>query len=59
MPDTSTEPMFSQHRSPFALLVNARSKRMLEIGKEHAHTVTTEKNRLQLFREVQLFLEER
>jgi len=41
----------------FPLLVNAPSKRMVEIG-EGTHTVIMEKNRLQLFREVQTFLEE-
>jgi pimeloyl-ACP methyl ester carboxylesterase len=45
-------------QSLFALLVNTPSKRMVEIG-EGTHTVIMEKNRLQLFREVQLFLEER
>jgi pimeloyl-ACP methyl ester carboxylesterase len=41
----------------FALLSNAASKRLVVIG-EGTHTVIMEKNRLQLFREVQLFLEE-
>jgi pimeloyl-ACP methyl ester carboxylesterase len=41
----------------FGLLVNAPWKRMVEIG-EGTHTVIMERNRLQLFREVQLFLEE-
>lgn len=41
----------------FALLQGAPRKRMIEIG-EGTHTVILEKNRLQLFREVQLFLEE-
>lgn len=41
----------------FALLKNAPVKRMVEIG-EGTHTVIMEKNRMQLFREVQLFLDE-
>ena len=41
----------------FALLKNAPVKRMVEIG-EATHTVIMEKNRMQLFREVQLFLDE-
>jgi pimeloyl-ACP methyl ester carboxylesterase len=41
----------------FGLLVNAPWKRMVEIG-EGTHTVIMEKNRLQLFREVQLFFDE-
>jgi hypothetical protein len=41
----------------FGLLKNAPVKRMVEIG-EGTHTVIMEKNRLQLFREVQLFLDE-
>ena len=41
----------------FALLKNAPSKRYVEIG-EGTHTVIMEKNRLQLFREVQLFIDE-
>jgi len=41
----------------FSLLVNAPAKRMVEIG-EGTHTVIMEKNRLQLFREVQTFLDE-
>ena len=41
----------------FALLKNAPSKRYIEIG-EGTHTVIMEKNRMQLFREVQLFLDE-
>ena len=41
----------------FASLKNAPIKRMVMIG-EGTHWVLVEKNRLQLFREVQLFLEE-
>jgi hypothetical protein len=41
----------------FPLLKNAPLKRYVEIG-EGTHTVIMEKNRLQLFREVQLFLDE-
>lgn len=41
----------------FGLLKNAPQKRRVEIG-EGTHTVIMEKNRMQLFREVQLFLEE-
>jgi pimeloyl-ACP methyl ester carboxylesterase len=41
----------------FAKLKNAPVKRMVMIG-EGTHSVVMEKNRLQLFREVQLFLEE-
>ena len=41
----------------FLLLKNAPSKRYVEIG-EGTHTVIMEKNRMQLFREVQLFLDE-
>ena len=41
----------------FPLLVNAPSKKMVVIG-EATHVVVTEKNRMQLFREVQLFFEE-
>ena len=39
----------------FARLKNAPWKRFVEIG-EGTHTVIMEKNRMQLFREVQLFL---
>ena len=42
----------------FPLLKNAPAKRYVEIG-EGTHSVIMEKNRLQLFREVQLFLDER
>jgi pimeloyl-ACP methyl ester carboxylesterase len=41
----------------FGLLRNTASKRLVIIG-EGTHTVIMERNRLQLFREVQLFLEE-
>ncbi len=41
----------------FPLLKNAPSKRYVEIG-EGTHSVIMEKNRLQLFHEVQLFLDE-
>jgi pimeloyl-ACP methyl ester carboxylesterase len=41
----------------FPLLKNAPGKRYVEIG-EGTHTVIMEKNRMQLFREVQLFLDE-
>jgi pimeloyl-ACP methyl ester carboxylesterase len=42
----------------FAKLTNAPYKRYVEIG-EGTHTVIMEKNRMQLFREVQQFLDER
>jgi pimeloyl-ACP methyl ester carboxylesterase len=41
----------------FPLLVNAPYKRYIEIG-EGTHTILMEKNRMQLFREVQQFLDE-
>lgn len=41
----------------FPLLINAAAKRLVLIG-EGTHTVVMERNRLQLLREVQLFLEE-
>ena len=41
----------------FPLLVNAPYKRSVTIG-EGTHSLMMEKNRLQLFGEVQLFLEE-
>lgn len=44
-------------REVFARLTNAPWKRYVEIG-EGTHTVMMEKNRMQLFREVQLFLDE-
>jgi len=42
----------------FARLVNARYRRMVEIG-EGTHTILMERNRMQLFRTVQQFLDER
>jgi esterase/lipase len=42
----------------FPKLVNADPKRLVVIG-EGTHSVLMEKNRMQLFREVQLFLDER
>lgn len=53
--DQDTPPYMS--RTLFGLLKNAPAKRMVEIG-EGTHTVIMEKNRMQLFREVQLFLDE-
>ena len=41
----------------FPLLVDAPSKRLVVIG-EGTHSVMAEKNRMQLFREVQLFFNE-
>jgi pimeloyl-ACP methyl ester carboxylesterase len=41
----------------FPLLVNAPSKRLVVIG-DGTHVILTEKNRLQLFREIGLFFEE-
>jgi pimeloyl-ACP methyl ester carboxylesterase len=41
----------------FPLLTNAQSKRYIVIG-EGTHTVIMEKNRMQLFKETQLFLDE-
>ena len=41
----------------FPLLVNADPKRLVIVG-EGTHSVINEKNRMQLFREVQLFLDE-
>jgi pimeloyl-ACP methyl ester carboxylesterase len=41
----------------FPLLVNAPQKRMVVIG-DGTHVVLTEKNRMQLFREVELYFEE-
>ena len=41
----------------FSKLVNARERRLVQIG-EATHIVLLEKNRLQLYREVQLFLDE-
>jgi pimeloyl-ACP methyl ester carboxylesterase len=42
----------------FAKLVNAPYKRYIELG-EGTHTIIMEKNRMNLFREVQLFLDEK
>ena len=42
----------------FAKLTNAPYKRYVEIG-EGTHTIVMEKNRMQLFREVQFFLDEK
>ena len=53
--DADTPPYMAQE--VFAKLKNAPVKRMVMIG-EGTHAVALEKNRLQLFREVQLFLEE-
>jgi len=53
--DRDTPPYMAQ--SLFPLLTNAPWKRHVLIG-EGTHSVMMEKNRLQLFREVQLFLEE-
>ena len=41
----------------FPLLVNAPAKRMVVIG-DGTHVILTEKNRMQLFREVQLYFDE-
>jgi pimeloyl-ACP methyl ester carboxylesterase len=53
--DQDTPAYMSQALLP--LLKNAPAKRYVEIG-EGTHTVIMEKNRMQLFREVQLFLDE-
>lgn len=53
--DQDTPPYMAQALT--GLLKNSPSKRRVEIG-EGTHTVIMEKNRMQLFREVQLFLEE-
>ncbi len=53
--DQDTPPYMAH--AVFGLLKNAATRRMVAIG-EGTHTVVMEKNRLQLFREVQLFLEE-
>jgi len=53
--DQDTPPYMS--RALFPLLVNAPEKRYVMIG-EGTHTVMMEKKRLQLFREVQAFLDE-
>jgi pimeloyl-ACP methyl ester carboxylesterase len=53
--DQDTPPYMS--RALFPLLVNAAEKRYVMLG-EGTHTVIMEKNRLQLFREVQGFLDD-
>jgi len=53
--DSDTPPYMSQ--ALFKLLVKAPRKRYVMIG-EGTHSVLMEKNRMQLFREVQLFLDE-
>jgi pimeloyl-ACP methyl ester carboxylesterase len=53
--DADTPPYMAQEI--FANLKNTPVKRMVMIG-EGTHSVVVEKNRVQLFREVQLFLEE-
>jgi len=53
--DQDTPPYMS--RALFPLLVNAPEKRYVMIG-EGTHTVMLEKNRMQLFHEVQAFLDE-
>ncbi len=54
--DADTPPSMAQ--ALFPRLSNAPYKRLVMIG-EGTHIVYTEKNRLQLFREVQLFLDEK
>jgi pimeloyl-ACP methyl ester carboxylesterase len=53
--DQDTPPYMA--RTLFPLLVNAPEKRYVMIG-EGTHSVIMEKNRMQLFREVQVFLDE-
>lgn len=53
--DRDTPPYMAQ--TLFPLLTNAPAKRLIMIG-EGTHTVIMEKNRMQLFDEVQLFLEQ-
>ena len=53
--DADNPPSMSQ--ALFALLTNAPCKRLVMIG-DGTHSVMIEKNRMQLFREVQLFLDE-
>jgi pimeloyl-ACP methyl ester carboxylesterase len=53
--DNDTPPYMAQ--AVFARLTNAPLKRYVVIG-EGTHTVLLERNRMQLFREVQLFLDE-
>ncbi|GJD99784.1 alpha/beta hydrolase [Methylobacterium isbiliense] len=47
----------SMRQTLFPLLVNAPTKRMVELG-EGTHTIVMERNRLDLFRAVQAFLDE-
>ena len=47
-----------QARGYFTKLVNAPYKRYIEIG-EGTHTIIMEKNRMQFFREIMNFLDER
>ena len=53
--DSDTPPYMAQ--SLFARLANAPSKRLVMLG-GGTHTIIMEKNRMDLFREVQLFLDE-
>src|SRR4030095_10204720 len=53
--DADTPPFMAQ--AVFAKLTNTPLKRMVMLG-EGTHTVIMERNRMQLFREVQLFLDE-
>jgi pimeloyl-ACP methyl ester carboxylesterase len=53
--DQDTPPYMS--RALFPLLVNSPEKRYVQIG-EGTHTVMMEKNRMELFNEVQMFLDE-
>jgi len=53
--DQDTPPYMS--RALFPLLVNSPEKRYVLVG-EGTHTVMMEKNRMELFREVQMFLDE-
>src|SRR5215470_579801 len=53
--DADTPPYMAQ--AVFSKLTNAPQKRMVVIG-EGTHTVVMERNRMQLFREVQLFLDD-
>ncbi len=54
--DRDTPPYMAQ--TLFPLLTNVPAKRLVMIG-EATHTVIMEKNRMQLFDEVQLFLEQK
>jgi esterase/lipase len=54
--DADTPAYMAQNLYP--KLVNAPHKRYVEIG-EGTHTLLMEKNRMQLFREVQQFLDDR